>query len=140
MAAPPAAVSPRPVEVSPTSSVAASAGFAESEQRWEGLSLEPASDTIDLIFPLSADDVQEFMTSADFEWLGTGPGEDGSVKMFFQTVAAKVPILFEPANTTEILLELLYDQADAQITVTGKSIDDEILTGTLSFAMDLFAG
>ena len=96
------------------------------------------SETLDLIFPLSSEDVEEFMTSADFEWLGTGPGEDEGVKMYFQTVASKVPILFEPTNTTEILVELIYE--DSQITITGKATDTEILSGTLSFAMDLFAG
>lgn len=97
-------------------------------------------DTVDMVYELEAKDVEEFMVSADFRVMASGPGDDGSTKMYFQTVAAQVPILFEPTNDTAILAEIVHDQADSQITITCKSTDEDFIAGTLSFASDLFAG
>ena len=52
-------------------------------------------ETLDLVFSLAVKDVEEFMTSADFEFLAAGPGEGGITCMYFKTIAANVPILFE---------------------------------------------
>jgi len=97
-------------------------------------------DTVDMVYELEAKDVEEFMVSAEFRVMASGPGEDGTTKMYFQTVASKVPILFEPTNDTAILAEVVHDQADSQITITCKSTDEDFIAGTLSFASDLFAG
>ena len=110
------------------------------EQLWISPSLHVCEETIDMFFELQSKDVEEYMVSADFSIVASGPAAGDTTKMYFQTNASKVPILFEPHNQAAVLVEVLYEQAESQLTITCKSTQKSALSGTLSYAMDLFAG
>jgi len=112
--------------------------LGQFEQMWVSAPYEQ-QETMDMVFPLESNDVEGFMDAADFVVVASGAGEDGMTKMYFYTIASKVPLLFTQDNTA-VLVEVLYDKGDSQITFTCKSTDESCVAGAISHAMDLFAG